>query len=104
MADLVNASPTTVTQCSVVCTDINTVTWKSLWETWGHNAKQRWVINTARLANSHFMSNGIRLELVSEKKSFNFFQKKIFLIGIVDMHIYKLKYNKTWFAYMQVKG
>ena len=46
VTDLSSASPSVVAQCPLVCVDAATVGWRSIWETWGTMAKQRWVINT----------------------------------------------------------
>ena len=45
VTDLSSASPSVIAQCPLVCVDMSTVGWRSIWENWGVMAKQRWVIN-----------------------------------------------------------
>ncbi|XP_064648692.1 dynein axonemal heavy chain 6-like isoform X2 [Lineus longissimus] len=47
MNDLTNASPAMLTRCALVNLGDTNVHWKSLVESWGVGAKQKWLINTS---------------------------------------------------------
>ncbi|XP_013418883.1 dynein heavy chain domain-containing protein 1-like [Lingula anatina] len=46
MSHLANASPATISRCELVHCSNETVTWKSIVESWSKAAKQKWIIST----------------------------------------------------------
>ena len=42
-----NLSPATISRCSILNFDPDTVPWMNLYECWAKDAKARWIINSA---------------------------------------------------------